>query len=141
MRVVVYAIVTLIVVGMIGAMVGSALAAPVDGGALADGERAAADPARSPAPVVVLATTGLSWADVAEIADAQEAAGAAAQDQATARILLSLAARAEPANLVQRTVGDVTCPADAWLALGAGARTSAVGPPEGGQCAWPPSWP
>lgn len=140
MRVVVYAIVTLIVVGMIIAMVGSALAAPVDGGAPADGERAAADPARSPAPVVVLATTGLSWADVAEIADAQKAAGAAPADQATARILLSLAARAEPANLVQRTVGDVTCPADAWLALGAGARTSAVGPPEGGQCAWPPSW-
>lgn len=158
MRVVVYAIVTLIVVGMIIAMVGSALAAPVGGGAPADGERAAADPARSPAPatpgaparsaaparspapVVVLATTGLSWADVAEIADAQKAAGAAPADQATARILLSLAARAEPANLVQRTVGDVTCPADAWLALGAGARTSAVGPPEGGQCAWPPSW-
>lgn len=140
MRVVVYAIVTLIVVGMIIAMVGSALAAPVDGGAPADGERAAADPARSPAPVVVLATTGLSWADVAETADAQKAAGAAPADQATARILLSLAARAEPANLVQRTVGDVTCPADAWLALGAGARTSAVGPPEGGQCAWPPSW-
>lgn len=164
MRVVVYAIVTLIVVGMIIAMVGSALAAPVDGGAPADGERAAADPARSPAPattaapaapgaparsaaparspapVVVLATTGLSWADVAEIADAQKAAGAAPADQATARILLSLAARAEPANLVQRTVGDVTCPADAWLALGAGARTSAVGPPEGGQCAWPQSW-
>lgn len=140
MRVVVYAIVTLIVVGMIIAMVGSALAAPVDGGAPADGERAAADPARSPAPVVVLATTGLSWADVAEIADAQKAAGAAPADQATARILLSLAARAEPANLVQRTVGDVTCPADAWLALGAGARTSAVGPPEGGQCAWPPNW-
>ena len=140
MRVVVYAIVTLIVVGMIIAMVGSALAAPVDGGAPADGERAAADPARSPAPVVVLATTGLSWAGVAEIADAQKAAGAAPADQATARILLSLAARAEPANLVQRTVGDVTCPADAWLALGAGARTSAVGPPEGGQCAWPPSW-
>ena len=60
------------------------------------------------APVVVLATTGLSWADVAEIADAQKAAGAAPADQATARILLSLAARAEPANLVQRTVGDVT---------------------------------
>ena len=140
MRVVVYAIVTLIGVGMIIAMVGSALAAPVDGGAPADGERAAADPARSPAPVVVLATTGLSWADVAETADAQKAAGAAPADQATARILLSLAARAEPANLVQRTVGDVTCPADAWLALGAGARTSAVGPPEGGQCAWPPSW-
>lgn len=140
MRVVVYAIVTLIVVGMIIAMVGSALAAPVDGGAPADGERAAADPARSPAPVVVLATTGLSWAGVAEIADAQKAAGAAPADQATARILLSLAARAEPANLVQRTVGDVTCPADAWLALGAGARTSAVGPPEGGQCAWPQSW-
>lgn len=140
MRVVVYAIVTLIVVGMIIAMVGSALAAPVDGGAPADGERAAADPARSPAPVVVLATTGLSWADVAETADVQKAAGAAPADQATARILLSLAARAEPANLVQRTVGDVTCPADAWLALGAGARTSAVGPPEGGQCAWPPSW-
>ena len=140
MRVVVYVIVTLIVVGMIIAMVGSALAAPVDGGAPADGERAAADPARSPAPVVVLATTGLSWADIAEIADAQETAGAVPADQATARILLSLAARAEPANLVQRTVGDVTCPADAWLALGAGARTSAVGPPEGGQCAWPPSW-
>lgn len=149
MRVVVYAIVTLIVVGMIIAMVGSALAAPVDGGAPADGERApaapgaparSAAPARSPAPVVVLATTGLSWADVAEIADAQKAAGAAPADQATARILLSLAARAEPENLVQRTVGDVTCPADAWLALGAGARTSAVGPPEGGQCAWPPSW-
>ncbi len=164
MRVVVYVIVTLIVVGMIIAMVGSALAAQVGAAAPAGGGRAAADPAlsaapaapgtpgapgapaqsagpiRSPAPVVVLATTGLSWADIAEIADAQETAGAVPADQATARILLSLAARAEPANLVQRTVGDVTCPADAWLALGAGARTSAVGPPEGGQCAWPPSW-
>ena len=161
MRVVVYVIVTLIVVGMIVAMVGSALAAQVGAAAPAGGGRAAADPAlsaapaalgtpgapaqsagpiRSPAPVVVLATTGLSWADIAEIADAQETAGAVPADQATARILLSLAARAEPANLVQRTVGDVTCPADAWLALGAGARTSAVGPPEGGQCAWPPNW-
>lgn len=164
MCVVVYVIVTLIVVGMIVAMVGSALAAQVGAAAPAGGGRAAADPAlsaapaapaapgtsgaparsagpiRSPAPVVVLATTGLSWADIAEIADAQETAGAVPADQATARILLSLAARAEPANLVQRTVGDVTCPADAWLALGAGARTSAVGPPEGGQCAWPPSW-
>ena len=161
MRVVVYVIVTLIVVGMIVAMVGSALAAQVGAAAPAGGGRAAADPAlsaapaapgtpgapaqsaspiRSPAPVVVLATTGRSWADIAEIADAQETAGAVPADQATARILLSLAARAEPANLVQRTVGDVTCPADAWLALGAGARTSAVGPPEGGQCAWPPSW-
>ena len=161
MRVVVYVIVTLIVVGMIVAMVGSALAAQVGAAAPAGGGRAAADPAlsaapaapgtpgapaqsagpiRSPAPVVVLATTGLSWAEIAEIADAQETAGAVPADQATARILLSLAARAEPANLVQRTVGDVTCPADAWLALGAGARTSAVGPPEGGQCAWPPSW-
>ena len=167
MRVVVYVIVTLIVVGMIVAMVGSALAAQVGAAAPAGGGRAAADPAlsaapaapaapgtpgapgapaqsaspiRSPAPVVVLATTGLSWADIAEIADAQETAGAVPADQATARILLSLAARAEPANLVQRTVGDVTCPADAWLALGAGARTSAVGPHEGGQCAWPPNW-
>ena len=161
MRVVVYVIVTLIVVGMIVAMVGSALAAQVGAAAPAGGGRAAADPAapaapaapgtpgapaqsagpiRSPAPVVVLATTGLSWADIAEIADAQETAGVVPADQATARILLSLAARAEPVNLVQRTVGDVTCPADAWLALGAGARTSAVGPPEGGQCAWPPSW-
>ncbi len=154
MRVVVYAIVALIVTGMIIVMVGPALAAPVGGaGAVggagpADGGRAgpgrAADPAPArpadPAPVVVLATTGLSWADIAQIADAQEAAGAAAQDQATARILLSLAARAEPANLVQRTAGEVTCPADAWLAFGAGARTSAVGPPEDGRCAWPPSW-
>ena len=154
MRVVVYAIVALIVTGMIIVMVGPALAAPVGGaGAVggvgpADGGRAgpgrSADPApdrpADPAPVVVLATTGLSWADIAQIADAQEAAGAAAQDQATARILLSLAARAEPANLVQRTAGEVTCPADAWLAFGAGARTSAVGPPEDGRCAWPPSW-
>ena len=146
MRVVVYAIVALIVTGMIIVMVGPALAAPVGGaGAVggvgpADGGRAGPGRPADPAPVVVLATTGLSWADIAQIADAQEAAGAAAQDQATARILLSLAARAEPANLVQRTVGDVTCPADAWLALGAGARTSAVGPPEGGQCAWPPNW-
>lgn len=106
-RSVVYAIVLLTVIGMVVAMAGSAF-----------GQE------RRRTPVVVLATTALSWASVSQGEDK------ASQD------LLSLAASGSPANLVPRTAG--TCEADAWLSLGAGARTRATEP--GSPCSWPSGW-
>ncbi len=106
-RGVVYAIVLLTVIGMVVAMAGSAF-----------GQE------RRRTPVVVLATTALSWASVAEGEDD------------LSRDLLNLAASGSPANLVPRTAG--TCEADAWLSLGAGARTRASAPAS--TCSWPSSW-
>ncbi len=106
-RSVVYAIVLLTVIGMVGAMAGSA-----------SGQE------RQRTPLVVLATTDLSWATIVRGEDE------ASQD------LMRLAASGAPANLVTRTAG--TCEADAWLSLGAGARTRAVEP--GPDCTWPATW-
>ena len=141
MRGVVYVLVLLVVIGMILAVVGPALAtaaptAPESEAAPASQQASqpasdAASSSRSssrPAPVVVLATNNLTWADLQEQASgkgAGEDSGSAGAGPAADR-LLAFAGRGEPMNLSVRTPADRTCPADAWLTLGRGRRASAV---------------
>ena len=150
MRGVVYVLVLLVVIGMILAVVGPALAtaaptAPESEAAPASQEvsRAASAPASDaasasrPAPVVVLATTNLTWADLQEQASregAGESSGSSGVGSAADR-LLAFARRGEPMNLSVRTPADRTCPADAWLTLGRGKRASAIEP--SASCAGP----
>ena len=145
MRAVVYVLVLLVVIGMILAVVGPALAtaapaapeseaAPASQQASQAASAPASDAASSsrsssrPAPVVVLATNNLTWADLQEQAS-HEGAG---QDSGSAGVgsaadhLLAFAQRGEPMNLSVRTPADRTCPADAWLTLGRGKRASAI---------------
>lgn len=137
MRGVVYILVLLVVIGMILAVVGPALAtaaptAPESEAAPASQQASqpASDAASSsrPAPVVVLATNNLTWADLQEQAS-REGAG---QDSGSSGVgsaadrLLAFAERGEPMNLSVRTPADRTCPADAWLTLGRGRRASAI---------------
>ena len=145
-------LILLTVLGMVLGMVGSALAAPSTAPSTAPPGRAgaassstsasptspalSAAPTTPPAPVILIATTHLSWADLlAEPSDP-------AQAQDLAETLLGMASAGAVANLVQRTVSEVTCPADAWLSLSAGARTRALptSPAPGQGCAWPSSW-
>ena len=146
MRGVVYVLVLLVVIGMILAVVGPALAtaaptAPESEAAPAS--QAASDAASSsrsssrPAPVVVLATNNLTWADLQEQAS-REGAGANSGSSgvgSAADRLLAFAQRGEPMNLSVRTPADRTCPADAWLTLGRGKRASAIEP--SASCAGP----
>ena len=139
MRGVVYVLVLLVVIGMILAVVGPALAtaapaAPESAAASAPASQAASAPASDaasasrPAPVVVLATNNLTWADLQEQASREgtgESSGSSGVGSAAAR-LLAFAWRGEPMNLSVRTPADRTCPADAWLTLGRGRRASAV---------------
>ena len=154
MRGVVYVLVLLVVIGMILAVVGPALAtaaptAPESEAAPASQEvsRAASAPASDaasashsssrPAPVVVLATNNLTWADLQEQASregAGESSGSSGVGSAADR-LLAFARRGEPMNLSVRTPADRTCPADAWLTLGRGKRASAIEP--SASCAGP----
>ena len=141
MRAVVYVLVLLVVIGMILAVVGPALAtaapaapepesAPASQAASASASDAAWSSRSSsrPAPVVVLATNNLTWADLQEQASregAGEGSGSAGVGSAADR-LLAFAWRGEPMNLSVRTPADRTCPADAWLTLGRGKRASAI---------------
>ena len=141
MRGVVYVLVLLVVIGMILAVVGPALAtaapaAPESEAAPASQQASqpasdAASSSRSssrPAPVVVLATNNLTWADLQEQASrkgAGESSDSSGVGSAADR-LLAFAGRGEPMNLSVRTPADRTCPADAWLTLGRGKRASAV---------------
>ena len=145
MRGVVYVLVLLVVIGMILAVVGPALAtaaptapeseaAPASQQASQAASAPASDAASSsrsssrPAPVVVLATNNLTWADLQEQAS-REGAGASSGSSgvgSAADRLLAFAQRGEPMNLSVRTPADRTCPADAWLTLGRGRRASAV---------------
>ena len=141
MRGVVYVLVLLVVIGMILAVVGPALAtaapaapesesAPASQAASQPASALASDAASAsrPAPVVVLATNNLTWADLQEQAS-REGTG---EDSASSGVgpaadrLLAFAGRGEPMNLSVRTPADRTCPADAWLTLGRGRRASAV---------------
>ncbi|WP_128683199.1 hypothetical protein [Actinomyces qiguomingii] len=84
----------------------------------ATGAASAAD-GRS-APLVVLGVDGLSWQKLRELsgdADARVSAAAAS--------VLNYAEKNTPVNLVQRTIGEDTCPADGWLTLGTGTRARA----------------
>lgn len=143
MRGVVYVLVLLVVIGMILAVVGPALAtaaptAPESEAAPASQQASqptstsdAASSSRSssrPAPVVVLATNNLTWADLQEQAS-RKGAGVSSGSSgvgSAADHLLAFAQRGEPMNLSVRTPADRTCPADAWLTLGRGKRASAV---------------
>ena len=141
MRGVVYVLVLLVVIGMILAVVGPALAtaaptapeseaAPASQAASAPASDAASASHSSsrPAPVVVLATNNLTWADLQEQASregAGESSGSSGVGSAADR-LLAFAWRGEPMNLSVRTPADRTCPADAWLTLGRGKRASAI---------------
>ena len=133
MRGVVYILVLLVVIGMILAVVGPALAtaaptAPESEAAPASAPASDAASSSRPAPVVVLATNNLTWADLQEQAS-REGAG---QDSGSSGVgsaadrLLAFAERGEPMNLSVRTPADRTCPADAWLTLGRGRRASAI---------------
>ena len=148
MRGVVYVLVLLVVIGMILAVVGPALAtaapaAPASQAASQAASAPASDAAWSsrsssrPAPVVVLATNNLTWADLQEQASregAGESSGSSGVGSAADR-LLTFAWRGEPMNLSVRTPADRTCPADAWLTLGRGKRASAIEP--SASCAGP----
>ena len=150
MRGVVYVLVLLVVIGMILAVVGPALAtaaptapeseaAPASQAASAPASDVASSSRSSsrPAPVVVLATNNLTWADLQEQAS-REGAGASSDSSgvgSAAARLLAFAQRGEPMNLSVRTPADHTCPADAWLTLGRGRRASAVEP--SASCAGP----
>ena len=141
MRGVVYVLVLLVVIGMILAVVGPALATAAPAApeseatpASQQASQPASDAASSsrsssrPAPVVVLATNNLTWADLQEQAS-REGAGASSGSAgvgSAADRLLAFARRGEPMNLSVRTPADRTCPADAWLTLGRGKRASAV---------------
>lgn len=141
MRGVVYVLVLLVVIGMILAVVGPALATAVPTAPeseTAPASQQASQPASDaasashsssrPAPVVVLATNNLTWADLQEQAS-REGAGESSDSSgvgSAADRLLAFAQRGEPMNLSVRTPADRTCPADAWLTLGRGKRASAV---------------
>ena len=150
MRAVVYVLVLLVVIGMILAVVGPALAtaapaapesesAPASQAASQPASAPASDAASAsrPAPVVVLATNNLTWADLQEQASREstgESSGSSGVGSAADR-LLAFAWRGEPMNLSVRTPADRTCPADAWLTLGRGKRASAIEP--AASCAGP----
>lgn len=154
MRGVVYVLVLLVVIGMILAVVGPTLAtaaptapesetAPASQAASQAASAPASDAASSsrsssrPAPVVVLATNNLTWADLQKQASregAGESSGSSGVGSAADR-LLAFARRGEPMNLSVRTPADRTCPADAWLTLGRGKRASAIEP--SASCAGP----
>ena len=136
MRAVVYVLVLLVVIGMILAVVGPTLATAAP---TVSAPQPASDAASSsrPAPVIVLGTNNLTWADLREQASHDGVggdSGSSGVGSAAAR-LLAFAWRGEPMNLSVRTPADRTCPADAWLTLGRGKRASAIEP--AASCAGP----
>ena len=124
MRAVVYVLVLLVVIGMILAMVGSTLAAAAPTGPAPE----AASSSR-PAPVVVLGTSNLTWADLQKASHTTAGEDLGSRDVGSAAThLLSFTSEGEPMSLSVRTPADRTCLADGWLTLGRGARASAVEP-------------
>ena len=132
-RAVVYVLVLLVVIGMILTMVGSALAAAAVSTTSAPGTASSS----RPAPVVVLGTDNLTWADIQAQASRHRAGDHADSDRvdSAATHLLSFASANEPMNLSVRTPADRTCSADGWLTLGRGTRASALKPAD--SCAGP----
>lgn len=76
----------------------------------------AALPDDAAGPVVVLGTSGVRWADL---------------DPASTPALWELATGGATGSLVTRSVRTVSCPADGWLALGAGNRAGDALPEAG----------
>lgn len=72
-----------------------------------------AAPTAPSAPIVVLGTAGLRWSDL---------------DAAATPALWSLTEGAAVGSLVTRSVPEVSCPTDGWLALGSGNRAAAPRP-------------
>ncbi|WP_454921504.1 hypothetical protein [Actinomyces naeslundii] len=132
-RAVVYVLVLLVVIGMILTMVGSALAAAAVSTTSAPGTASSS----RPAPVIVLGTDNLTWADIQTRAARHRAGDHADTDRvdSAATHLLSFASANEPMNLSVRTPADRTCSADGWLTLGRGTRASALKPAD--SCAGP----
>ena len=123
-RAVVYVLVLLVVIGMILAMVGSTLAAAAPTGPAPE----AASSSR-PAPVVVLGTSNLTWADLQKASHTTAGEDLGSRDVGSAAThLLSFTSEGEAMSLSVRTPADRTCLADGWLTLGRGARASAVEP-------------
>jgi hypothetical protein len=91
---------------------GAALLALLAGaGSAQAASRAGGDSAGAPAGhVVVLGIDGLQWSDIT------------AKDTPT---LYALAGHSDIASLVVRAASDTTCPADGWMTLGSGSRSSA----------------
>ena len=87
--------------------------------------------------MVVLGTVDLTWADLLAASDSDDPSLSSA-----AKALLAYAGAGRPVNLVTRTVGERTCPADGWLTLGAGARVRAAAHSGYGSagCRWPADW-
>ena len=168
MRAVVYILVLALVIGLITTMVSSALASPhptasmtpatgTEGATQGTTANTTASAAPSPAavdpasaqtsepggkhgelgPVVVLGTVDLTWADLLAASDSDDPSLSSA-----AKALLAYAGAGRPVNLVTRTVGERTCPADGWLTLGAGARVRAAEHSGDGSagCRWPADW-
>lgn len=168
MRAVVYILVLALVIGLIATMVSSALASPrptasmtpataTEGATQGTTANTTASAAPSPAavdpasaqtsepggkhgelgPVVVLGTVDLTWADLLAASDSDDPSLSSA-----AKALLAYAGAGRPVNLVTRTVGERTCPADGWLTLGAGARVRAAEHSGDGSagCRWPADW-
>ena len=86
---------------------GAVLAALFTGAGTAQAATSSGAPAGH---VVVLGIDGLQWSDVT------------AQDTPT---LYALAGHSDIASLVARAASDTTCPADGWMTLGSGSRSSA----------------
>jgi len=72
------------------------------------------------APLVVLGVSGVSWVSVRALSAGDDPRLAAAATRVE-----EYAAANTPVNLVQRGIGNTTCPADGWVTLGAGARARA----------------
>lgn len=118
-RAVAYALILLVVITMVLSLATTALAAPGPAAASPThhSESAAQADAAKPAPVIVLGTANLTWADLVALAQEPDYAQDASE-------VLAFARANEPVNLVTRTVGDATPMRDGWLTLGAGTRMS-----------------
>ena len=127
-RAVVYVLVLLVVIGMILAVVGPTLATAAPTASAPQPASDAASASR-PAPVVVLGTNNLTWADLQKASHTTAGEDLGSRDVGSAAThLLSFTSGGEPMSLSVRTPADRTCPADGWLTLGRGARASAVEP-------------
>ena len=98
-----------------GAVAGPAAAGAVAGPAAAGTARAAQSPPAAH-PVVLVGIPGLRWSDVSA---------------AATPTLWRLAGAGSVGNLVVHATSSLTCPADGWLTLNAGARAGAPRPHSG----------
>ncbi|WP_167202971.1 hypothetical protein [Actinomyces respiraculi] len=134
------ALLLLTVLGAVLAVATPALAVSAPALAAPSAPSGASTTGTKPAPVILIATTGLTWGDLIAEHTAPLDGGPTPDPQDVTETLLSLTWATTPANLVQRTASATTCPADAWLSLSAGARTRALPSSDGTDCGWPTDW-